>query len=75
MTDPQKTDSEKPNWGNRIILLVFGLLAIVTIGATVFATTLEWDAGNFRSDQAASSQTVTEPPLTDIEETAPEAVN
>lgn len=48
------TEPEKPNWGNRIVLLVFGLTAVLTIGATVFATTSEWAAGNFRSDQVAA---------------------
>lgn len=69
------TEPEKPNWGNRIILMVFGLLAVVTIGATIYATTLEWDAGNFRSDPTPAGLPETQPPLTDLEETAPEAVN
>lgn len=48
------TEPVKPNWGNRIVLLIFGVVAIVTIGATIFATLNEWDAGNFRSDQEAA---------------------
>lgn len=38
------TKPSKPNWGNRIILIIFGLLAIVTIGATIYATMGEWNA-------------------------------
>ena len=51
MTEPKKAD-----WGNRIILLIFGALAVITIGAAIFATTTEWDAGNFRSDQEAAER-------------------
>lgn len=36
------TEPEKPNRGNIVILLIFAVLAIVTIGATVFSTTTEW---------------------------------
>lgn len=43
--------SEKPNWGNRIILLIFGVLAVVTIAGTIYSTTLEWEAG----DEAATT--------------------
>lgn len=50
------TEPEKPNWGNRIILIIFGVLALVTIGGTIIATTTEWDAGNFRSDQEAAER-------------------
>ncbi|SDG53647.1 hypothetical protein [Pelagibacterium luteolum] len=39
-------DTEKPNWGNRIILLIFGVLAVVTIAGTIYSTTLEWEAGD-----------------------------
>lgn len=65
-------DTEKPNWGNRIILLIFGVLAVVTIGATIYATTSEWDAGNYRSDQeAAAADQESQAPLPDTEATAP----
>ena len=47
---------QKPNWGNRIILLIFIGLAIVTIAATVNSTMDEWDAGIFRSDQVAREE-------------------
>ncbi len=40
------TEPGKPNWGNRIILIIFGVLALVTIGGAVFATMSEWNAGN-----------------------------
>lgn len=61
------TEPEKPNWGNRIILIIFGVLALVTIGGTIIATTTEWDAGNFRSDQEAAerAQDASPPPTTD----------
>lgn len=39
------TEPEKANWGNRIILLIFGALAIVTIVGTIWSTTAEWGAG------------------------------
>lgn len=48
------TEPAQPNWGNRIILMIFGVLAVVTIGATILGTLTEWDAGNFRSDQEAA---------------------
>lgn len=35
-------ETEKPNWGNRIILIIMIGVAIITIGATIFATTTEW---------------------------------
>lgn len=44
-------EPEKPDWGNRIVLIIFGVLALVTIGGTIIATMTEWDAGNFRSNQ------------------------
>lgn len=50
------TDEQKPNWGNRIILMIFGTLAVITIGGAIWATTTEWDAGNFRSDQEAAER-------------------
>lgn len=46
------TEPEKPNWGNRIILIIFGVLAIVTIGGTIISTTSEWNAGDAASGQA-----------------------
>lgn len=51
---------DKPNWGNRIILIILGVLAIVTIGASIVATTTEWDAGNYRSDQEAAERAAEE---------------
>ncbi|WP_116654793.1 hypothetical protein [Pelagibacterium sediminicola] len=61
------TEPEKPDWGNRIILLIFGVLALITIGGTIIATTTEWDAGNFRSDQEAAERAhdASSPPATD----------
>ena len=47
-------EPEKPDWGNRIVLIIFGVLALVTIGGTIIATMTEWDAGNFRSAQDAA---------------------
>lgn len=44
-------EPDKPDWGNRIVLIIFGVLALVTIGGTIIATTTEWNAGNFRSNQ------------------------
>ena len=36
-------EDEKPNWGNRVILSIFIVLAIVTIAGTVIATMGEWE--------------------------------
>lgn len=49
------TEPEKPNWGTRIILLIFGVLAVVTIGATIMSTMGEWDANEQATLEAQST--------------------
>lgn len=49
------TEPSKPNWGNRIILMIFGVLAILTIGATIFATMGEWNAAPVATSAPANS--------------------
>lgn len=50
------TEPEKPNWGNRIIVLIFGALAIVTIGGTIISTMGQWQA----EDAATAAQAAAE---------------
>ena len=50
-------ETEKPNWGNRIILLIFGALAVITIGATIIATINEWGEGNVAGSTAVEDRT------------------
>lgn len=38
------SENDKPNWGNRIILLVFIALALITIAGTILSTTSLWNA-------------------------------
>lgn len=53
------TQSRKPNWSNRVIIVVFAVLAIVTIGAAIYATTSEWAA----VDAGPEEWVTTEPAL------------
>ncbi|RDE08234.1 hypothetical protein [Pelagibacterium lacus] len=52
------TEPEKANWGNRIILLIFGALAIVTIVGTIWSTTAEWGAGEVAGPTAVEDSPV-----------------
>ncbi|HCO53641.1 MAG TPA: hypothetical protein DIT93_01315 [Pelagibacterium sp.] len=54
-------ETEKPNWGNRIILLIFGALAAVTIGATIVATINEWGEGSVAGASAVEDLSTIEP--------------
>jgi|TARA_A100001391_G_scaffold51156_2_gene31175 hypothetical protein len=54
-------ETEKPNWGNRIILLIFGALAVITIGATIVATMNEWGEGNVAGTSAVEDLSTIEP--------------
>lgn len=54
-------ETEKPNWGNRIILLIFGGLAVITIGATIIATINEWGEGNVAGSTAVEDLSTIEP--------------
>ncbi len=54
-------ETEKPNWGNRIILLIFGALAAITIGATIVATINEWGEGSVAGASAVEDLSTIEP--------------
>ncbi|AEQ52405.1 hypothetical protein [Pelagibacterium halotolerans] len=65
-------ETEKPNWGNRIILLIFGALAVITIGATIVATMNEWGEGDVAGATAVEDLSTIDPGTDPTSETPDE---
>ncbi|WP_196260462.1 hypothetical protein [Pelagibacterium limicola] len=51
-------EQQKPDMGNRIVLIVLGVVALLTIGGAIIATTTEWNTGAHQ--QAAETGEATE---------------
>ncbi len=67
-------ETEKPNWGNRVILLIFIALGLITIAGTIISTMEEWNADDVAGPQAVEGRTVIDPSTTsDQAPTPPEA--
>jgi hypothetical protein len=59
--DDTLTEPQKPDRSNRIVLIIMGVLALITIGGAIYATMGEWNAGNTGSIEATSAPAEEEP--------------
>lgn len=66
-------EHEKPNWGNRIILLIFGVVAVITIAGTIWSTMIEWDEQNVAGPTAVEDIPIMDP-STEQEAETPEEI-
>jgi hypothetical protein len=59
--DDTLTEPQKPDRSNRIVLIIMGVLALITIGGAIYATMGEWNAGNTGSSETTSAPAEEEP--------------